>query len=85
MAEMSRQWRSREDVKRTRELYFRFMPLMSALHSVSNPVPVKAALRLLGRPAGPTRKPPPEMPEDKLRQLDALLESLGVKARYKLS
>jgi 4-hydroxy-tetrahydrodipicolinate synthase len=85
MAEMSRPWRSWEDVKRTRELYFRFLPLISALYSVSNPVPVKAALRLLGRPAGPTRKPLPEMPEGKLRQLDGLLESLGVRARYKLS
>jgi 4-hydroxy-tetrahydrodipicolinate synthase len=85
MAEMSEPWRSWEDVKRTRELYYRFMPLMSAIYSVSNPVPVKAALRLLGRPAGPTRKPLPEMHEDKLRQLDGLLESLGVKARYKLS
>lgn len=85
MAEMSKPWRSWEDVKRTRELYFRFLPLISALYSVSNPVPVKAALRLLGRPAGPTRKPLPEMPEDKLRQLDGLLDSLGVRARYKLS
>lgn len=84
MAEMSRPWHTWEDVKRTRELYFRFLPLMSALYSVSNPVPVKAALQLLGRPAGPTRKPLPEMHEDKLKQLDALLESLGVKARYKI-
>jgi 4-hydroxy-tetrahydrodipicolinate synthase len=85
MAAMSRPWRSWEDVKRTRELYFRFLPLLSAIYSVSNPVPVKAALRLLGRPAGPTRKPLPEMSEEKLRQLDDLLERLEVKARYKLS
>jgi 4-hydroxy-tetrahydrodipicolinate synthase len=85
MAEMSKPWRSWEDLKRTRELYFRFMPLISVIYSVSNPVPIKAALRLLGRPAGPTRKPLPEMPEGKLRQLDSLLENLGVKARYKLS
>lgn len=82
MAEMSRPWRSWDDVGRTRGLYFRFVPLLSALYSLSNPIAVKAALRLMGLPGGPVRRPLVELGGDKLRQLDQLLESLGVKAEY---
>jgi len=80
MAEMSRPWQSWEDVERTRELYFRYVPLLSALYSQPNPIAVKAALRLMGLPGGPVRRPLVDM--SKLRQLDRLLESLGVKAEY---
>jgi len=80
MAEMSRPWQSWEDVERTRELYFRYVPLLSALYSQPNPIAVKAALRLMGLPGGPVRRPLVDM--SKLRQLDRLLETLGVKAEY---
>jgi len=80
MAEMSRPWQSWEDVERTRELYFRYVPLLSALYSQPNPIAVKAALRLMGLPGGPVRRP--LVDTTKLRQLDRLLENLGVKAEY---
>ncbi|MBI5956932.1 MAG: 4-hydroxy-tetrahydrodipicolinate synthase [Chloroflexi bacterium] len=82
MAEMSRPWRSWDDIERTRELYFRYVPLLSALYSLSNPIAVKAALRLMGLPGGPVRRPLVDMFGEKVRQLDQLLETLGVKARY---
>lgn len=50
MAEMSRPWQSWDDVRRTRELYFKYVPLLSALYSQPNPIAVKAALRLMGLP-----------------------------------
>lgn len=80
MAEMSRPWQSWDDVRRTRELYFKYVPLLSALYSRPNPIAVKAALRLMGLPGGPVRHPLVDMRQ--LRQLDRLLESLGVKAKY---
>jgi 4-hydroxy-tetrahydrodipicolinate synthase len=83
MAEMSRPWQSWDDVRRTKELYFKYVPLLSALYSQPNPIAVKAALRLMGLPSGPVRRPLVDL--SRLRQLDQLLESLGVKARYKLS
>jgi 4-hydroxy-tetrahydrodipicolinate synthase len=78
MAAMSQPWRTFEDVERSRMLYFRYLPLLSMLYAVSNPVPVKAAVALLGLPAGHVRRPLPDMAPDKLRQLDALLVELGV-------
>lgn len=80
MAEMSRPWQSWDDVRRTRELYFKYVPLLSALYSRPNPIAVKAALRLMGLPGGPVRHPLVDMRQ--LRQLDRLLEGLGVKAKY---
>jgi len=79
MAEMSRPWRTFEDVERCRALYFRYLPLLSAMYSLSNPVPVKAAVGLLGLPSGHVRPPLPDMNPDKLRALDNLLVELGVK------
>lgn len=84
MAAMSRPWRSFEDVERTRALYFRYLPLLSMMYSVSNPVPVKAAVGLLGMPAGPVRRPLPDMAPEKVRQLDALLAELGIKEKAAL-
>jgi 4-hydroxy-tetrahydrodipicolinate synthase len=47
---------------RARELHFRLLPLMRANFLESNPVPVKAALELMGRCRGDVRAPlgPPE-------------------------
>lgn len=79
---LSQPWRNWDDVTRTRDLYFKFLPLMSALYSLSNPIAVKAALRLLGLPGGPVRPPLVELTGDKLHNLANCLETLGVKAKY---
>lgn len=82
MAKMSRPWRSWEDVERTRQLLSEYHPLMAALYSLPNPIAVKAALRLLGLPAGHVRLPLLDMDETRTRDLRALMDRLGVIATY---
>jgi 4-hydroxy-tetrahydrodipicolinate synthase len=82
MAEMSRPWLSWEDVQRTRELLFQYHPLMAALYSLPNPIVVKAALRLLGLPAGHVRRPLLDMEEGQTEDLRALMDRLGVMDKY---
>jgi 4-hydroxy-tetrahydrodipicolinate synthase len=82
MAAMSRPWQSYEDMVRCRELYFHYLPLLSMMYSVSSPVPVKTAVGLLGLPAGRVRKPLPDMAPEKVEQLQALLDELGVTEKY---
>jgi 4-hydroxy-tetrahydrodipicolinate synthase len=82
MAAMSRPWQTFEDVVRCRELYFRYLPLLSMMYSVSSPVPVKTAVGLLGLPAGRVRRPLPDMAPDRVCQLQALLDELGVTDKY---
>jgi len=60
------------DIERARELHLRLLPLMKALFLESNPVPVKAALRLMGRGTGEVRPPLCAMSaanEEKLRRV----------------
>jgi 4-hydroxy-tetrahydrodipicolinate synthase len=82
MAELSRPWHSWADVERTRERLFTYFPLMSALYSFSNPIVVKAALRLLGLPAGHVRSPLLDMGDNDTTVLKSLLDSLGVTQKY---
>ena len=82
MRAMSQPWRDWQDVVRTRELYFKYLPLMSAFYSLSNPIAIKAALRLLGLPGGPVRPPLVELTGDKLQNLTNCLNTLGVKEKY---
>lgn len=82
MAAMSRPWQSFEDVQRSRALYFRYLPLLSMMYSLTSPVPVKTAVGLLGLPAGRVRRPLPDMAPEKVDQLKALLAELGVTEKY---
>ena len=45
------------DVPAARKVHEELMPLAKALFVTSNPIPVKAALEIVGRPAGPPRLP----------------------------
>lgn len=82
MAEMSRPWLSWEDVQRSRELLFEYYSLMAALYSLPNPIVVKAALRLLGLPAGHVRRPLLDMEERQTQDLRALMDRMGVMDKY---
>ncbi|MBI4279298.1 MAG: 4-hydroxy-tetrahydrodipicolinate synthase [Armatimonadetes bacterium] len=82
MAEMSQPWRSMDDVQRTRRVYFQCLPLLRAMYWLSNPIVVKAALRLLGLPAGRVRAPLEDLRGGRLEQLGGLLDQLGVTSRY---
>jgi len=84
MAEMSRPWRSWEDLERTNTLLLTYFPIMTALYSQTNPVAVKAALRLLGLPAGHVRRPLLDMNESDTQALKNLLDQLGITEKYGL-
>lgn len=61
------------DYQRAGEMQLAFMPLINALFSDVNPIPVKAAVNMLGFNAGPCRLPLCEMSEQKREVLAALL------------
>ena len=65
------------DVPAARKLHEDLSPLFNALFVTSNPIPVKAALDMLGRPAGPPRLPlVPATPEERDR-IKRALEDAG--------
>jgi 4-hydroxy-tetrahydrodipicolinate synthase len=82
MATLSRPWQSFEDVLRCRELYYRYLPLLEMMYSITSPVPVKTAVGLLGLPAGQVRRPLPDMSSENLQKLDKLLVKLGAQEKY---
>jgi 4-hydroxy-tetrahydrodipicolinate synthase len=63
------------DPAKAREIHFRLSPLFAALFLDTSPGPLKAALAMLGLPAGPLR-PPLAPPDDAVRA--AVAEALGV-------
>ncbi len=78
MAELSKPWREYGDVLRSRELYFGLLPLMRMLYAETNPVPLKAALNMVGADVGRPRKPLTELSEANSRTLHLTLERLGI-------
>lgn len=82
MAVIARPWDSIEKLEKSRELYFKYFPLLEALYWFSNPIVIKAAYKVLGLPSGAPRKPYPELEGEKLEQLKTLMTDLGVVAKY---
>ncbi|HCD45277.1 MAG TPA: 4-hydroxy-tetrahydrodipicolinate synthase, partial [Lachnoclostridium sp.] len=63
------------DVKRSAALQLAAIPLINALFCEVNPIPVKAALNLMGKNAGPMRLPLTEMePKNQDRLKQAMIE-----------
>ncbi len=63
------------DVEKACDMQLAVNPLVSALFSEVNPIPVKTALRLMGYDMGPFRLPLTEMEEKNLNALTAQLKS----------
>ncbi|HBU13091.1 MAG TPA: 4-hydroxy-tetrahydrodipicolinate synthase [Clostridiales bacterium] len=63
------------DVEKACDMQLAVNPLVSALFSEVNPIPVKTALRLMGYDMGPFRLPLTEMEEKNLDALTAQLKS----------
>jgi 4-hydroxy-tetrahydrodipicolinate synthase len=84
MAELSRPWRSWEDVVRGRKLYFEYLPLMEAAYSATNPVAIKAMVKLVGLPSGDPRPPLPRIEGEKLKPLEEVIRRFKLKERYDL-
>ena len=69
------------DVKGSRELQLRALPLIEKLFCEVNPIPVKAAMNMLGWEVGPLRMPLSEMDEEHQKELKAAMDAFGVKAK----
>jgi len=82
MARMSRPWDSFDKVEESRKLYYQWYPLLEALYWFSNPIVIKAALRILGLPSGGIRRPYPELEGDKLAALKQMMTAMGVVGKY---
>ena len=66
------------DVPAARKLHEDLSPLFNALFVTSNPIPVKAALDMLGRPAGPPRLPLVPATADERERIQRALEDAGL-------
>ena len=59
-------------------LHQRLFPLFEVLFITSNPVPVKVALSLLGRPAGPVRQPLCEATPEEVERVAQVMREVGL-------
>ena len=78
MAGLSKPWEDYGDVLNARDLYFRLLPLMRMMYAETNPVPLKAALNMVGADVGHPRKPLTELSKDNVGALRLTLERLGI-------
>lgn len=65
------------DPAKAREIHFSLLPLFKALFVDTNPVPLKAGLRLLGLPGGPVRPPLADADDATEAAMRAALQAVG--------
>ena len=73
---------SMEIIEECRSEYFKWFPLLQELYTFSNPIVIKAALRVLGLPGGHLRKPYEEYTGQKLANLEKMMGEMGVIDKY---
>lgn len=66
------------DLETARKLQFEALPLVDALFSEVNPIPVKKALNLMGMEVGPLRAPLCEMSEENAKKLAEVMKAYGI-------
>ena len=66
------------DFAAARELQFKALPLVKALFSEVNPIPVKSALKMIGFEAGPLRLPLTEMEPENQAKLKEEMKKYGL-------
>lgn len=66
------------DVKRSMELQIAAIPLITELFREVNPIPVKAAMNLMGKECGPLRMPLTEMEPENQMRLKKAMEDYGI-------
>jgi 4-hydroxy-tetrahydrodipicolinate synthase len=66
------------DVKKARRIHVQLYPLFKALFVTSNPVPVKKALALVGRPAGKLRLPLVEASVAETQVISEAMKKVGL-------
>ncbi|MDD1662266.1 MAG: 4-hydroxy-tetrahydrodipicolinate synthase [Methanomicrobiales archaeon] len=73
MVEMYEEFR-KGNLDRARKVHFQLEPLFKGLFIETNPIPVKKAVDLLGKAAGPVRLPLDEMSEENIQKLKEILK-----------
>jgi 4-hydroxy-tetrahydrodipicolinate synthase len=69
----------RNEIVRAKELYFKILPVAQLIGSPENfPAPVKEAVKLLGRPAGPCRSPVLPVSAEESKKVAHALETAGL-------
>lgn len=81
-AQYSRPWTDMQIIGECRLGYFKWFPLLQALYTFSNPVMIKAALKILGLPGGRLRKPYQDLGGSLLADLEKLMDEMGVIGKY---
>jgi 4-hydroxy-tetrahydrodipicolinate synthase len=66
------------DIKRAQQLHYKFVPLIDALFIETNPVPVKAALSMMGKIAYDVRLPMYKMSDGNYEKLKSVMKSYGL-------
>lgn len=69
------------DVKKAMKLQREALPLVDALFSEVNPIPVKKALNLMGLEAGPVRSPLTEMTPENAAKMAAIMREYGIQLK----
>ena len=83
-AEMSKPWTCWEDAQRAKELFFQYKPLLDLAYAAVNPVSIKAAVGLIGLPAGNPRAPLQPLKGPILENAKRLVEQFKLRERYGL-
>ena len=71
----------RGDFKTAGAMQCRFMPLIDALFRRVNPIPIKAAMDLVGLDCGPCRLPLTALPPEEKQELRRVMENCGIRVR----
>lgn len=66
------------DAEGAAQIHRDLMPLFDVLFITSNPIPIKAALSMVGLPAGPVRLPLVDATEGERSRIRSVLEKLGL-------
>jgi 4-hydroxy-tetrahydrodipicolinate synthase len=66
------------DIETARKLQLEAVPLIDALFSEVNPIPVKTALNMMGYEVGPLRGPLCEMGEDNAKKMADIMKAYGI-------
>ncbi len=69
------------NVEESTEMQLKAMPLIHALFSEVNPIPVKAAMNLMGKEVGPLRMPLTEMEEEHKEALKKIMIEFGLEVK----
>ncbi|MBC7330868.1 MAG: 4-hydroxy-tetrahydrodipicolinate synthase [Synergistetes bacterium] len=78
---LSKPWESWEDALRCRELFFKYKPVMEAAYLLTNPVGIKAMMKLLGMPSGDPRPPLQPLSGTLLERVKEVIERFNLREK----